>query len=81
MTDEEFWSHVFPDLTPEEEQSWAEYRWSMDSPDVWVTHCARCGEIVEVDPDTAHERERDAFCDDCAAETLPEEEPYYGEDR
>ena len=71
MTDDEFWSHVFPEMTPEQEASWAAYRWSMDSPDVWVIDCVRCGQTVEVDDPT--ERERDAFCDDCADETQPNE--------
>ena len=68
MSDAEFWEHVFGQ-TAEEEASWQEYRWSMDSPDVWAIDCARCGQTVEVtDPEN---RERDAFCDGCADETAP----------
>lgn len=67
MTDEEFWEHVFGP-TPEEVASWEEYRWAMDSPDVWVVHCARCCRLVQVDD--PHERERDAFCDECVEDTV-----------
>lgn len=74
MTDQEFWEHVFG-LTPEEEQSWAEYRWAMDGPDLWAILCARCGSLVEVDEESVTDREHDAFCDDCASEMMldPEE--------
>ena len=70
MTDDEFWADVFPGLTQEDEDSWTAYRWSMDGPDVWVIHCARCGFSVGVDD--PENRERDAFCDDCADELLPD---------
>lgn len=72
MTDSEFWAHVFPDLSESEEQSWAEYRWAMDGPDVWAIMCARCCRTVEVDD--PEDRERDAFCDECADELLPAED-------
>lgn len=71
MIDEEFWEHVFSP-TPEEEQSWAEYRWAMDGPDVWAYTCARCGVTVEVDEDRRHLVEYDAFCDTCVDEQLPD---------
>lgn len=65
MTDDEFWQFVFG-RTPEEEESWADYWWSMEGPDVWVIDCARCGRRVDVPEGQRHTRERDAFCDDCA---------------
>lgn len=59
MTDQEFWEHVFPQREYEPEV-----------PDVWAISCARCGRSVEVsDPE---DRERDAFCDECASESLDE---------
>lgn len=68
MTDAEFWEHVFR----RDEEGWAEYAWAMDGPDVWVIECARCGQAVEVEGPEG--RERDAFCDDCALETLPHDD-------
>ena len=67
MTDAEFWDHVFG-RSPEQEASWADYDWAMNSPDIWAIDCARCGRTVEVDDH--QNRERDAFCDDCADETI-----------
>jgi hypothetical protein len=72
MTDEEFWAYVFPNFTPEEEQSWAEYHWAMDGPDIWAYTCARCGSTVEVDEEFRHEAEHDAFCDNCVDNMLPD---------
>lgn len=67
MTDAEFWDYVF-----NRQQAWDDDYWSMNGPDVWAIECARCGGTVEVDdPDG---RERDAFCDDCASEMLPDTE-------
>ena len=77
MTDQEFWTHVLR-MSPEDEESWAEYRWAMDGPDIWAIFCARCGQVVEVSKESAPDRERDAFCDECASEHLPyddQEEP------
>lgn len=59
MSDEEFWDHVYPQ--PDEDE--------IDLPDCWAIHCLRCGRWVEVDEETRTDRERDAFCDDCAEET------------
>ncbi|MEM9513692.1 MAG: hypothetical protein AAGA42_02455 [Actinomycetota bacterium] len=59
MTDAEFWEHVF---------GWESFSGESYVVDLWAIWCCRCGRTVEVDTDTAHERERDAFCDDCADE-------------
>lgn len=62
----------FPNLAEvmqEQYENWLEYAWAMDSEDVWVIDCARCGRSVEVDD--PENRERDAFCDECADECLP----------
>jgi hypothetical protein len=61
MTDAEFWDEAVA-------------HWVAYYEDTWAIDCARCGRTVEVDdPET---RERDAFCDECADETvtIPEEE-------
>lgn len=65
MTDAEFWEHVFS--WQYENDGW--YYAAFDY-DIYVIECARCGCTVEVD-DPA-DRERDAFCDDCADEMAPE---------
>lgn len=70
MSDAEFWEHVFG--RAHDEESWADY-WDAMSPDIWAINCARCGRTVEIDDPEG--RECDAFCDDCATETLPYEEP------
>ena len=69
MTDAEFWDHVFGP-NPEEEASREECRWAMDGPDVWAISCARCQRTVEIDDPEI--RERDAFCDECADEMMPD---------
>lgn len=67
MDDDQFWSHVFGALYDEE--SWFDYSMAFE-PDIFAIDCARCGVKVEVeDPEN---RERDAFCDECASELLPE---------
>lgn len=68
MTDAEFWEHVFgiPAHDP--------FHWLAYEPDIWAIECARCGCTVEISEETATDRERDAFCDDCATEHLPYEE-------
>lgn len=71
MTDAEFWDHVFG-RSSEEEESWSEYHWAMNEPDIWAIDCVRCGRTVEVEDPAG--RERDAFCDDCATEHIPEVE-------
>lgn len=75
MTDQEFWAHVYPQPSGEEviEELVADFQ-----RETWVIHCARCGRVEEVDPETRHERERDAFCDDCAEEAveIPDNEPW-----
>jgi hypothetical protein len=69
MTDAEFWDHVFHRYDAEAVGHWAAYY-----DDIWAIDCARCGRTVEVDDETASERERDAFCDDCADETVEEDD-------
>lgn len=65
MTDAEFWEHVFS--WQHENDGW--YYAAFDY-DIYAIECVRCGCTVEVD-DPA-DRERDAFCDDCANEMAPE---------
>lgn len=71
MNDEEFWAHVFSDPGPTEEE-YIDAMMAQFQRETWVIHCARCGGIVEVDEETRVDRERDAFCDDCADEMAPE---------
>lgn len=67
LTDEQFWSLVYsdqPDIEP-------------DLPDLYAIECARCGrtaQIGDLDGDYPVERERDAFCDDCAGELVDADE-------
>lgn len=75
LSDADFWDAVYPQPTEDEVfEHWLDEI----NRETWVIECARCGRAVEVDEDTRHERERDAFCDDCALEHLPEDEwqPY-----
>lgn len=65
MTDAEFWEHVFS------YQLFDDGHWIAYDEDVYGIDCARCGRVVQVEPDG---RERDAFCDDCADETAPDDE-------
>ena len=66
MTDAEFWEHVFR----RDEESWAEYAWAMDGPDVWAIKCIRCGVLEEVgDPEGPW---NDGLCSQCADESLPD---------
>ena len=62
LTDEEFWDYVFQTVKVDEEY------WEAYLPDIWALLCGRCGRSVEVE-DPEH-RERDVFCDKCAAESL-----------
>lgn len=71
LSDIDFWTHVFQH-EEEERRSYISYLWAFESPDAWVIDCVRCGLRISVDEETAHERERDAFCDNCAEETLPD---------
>ncbi len=64
MTDQEFWEHVFSWTDPGD-------HFTAYDEDIYAIECARCGCTVEVD-DPEH-RERDAFCDECASETMPYE--------
>lgn len=71
LSDEEFWASVYG-VTDDERvamEAEAEAEWDRE---VWVIHCARCGRFAEVDETERADRERDAFCDDCADEHLPD---------
>ena len=68
MTDAEFWDHVFNRDADDRADWWLAF----NTPDIWAIDCVRCGQTVEVDD--AHDRERDAFCDECADEHQPDVE-------
>ena len=58
MSDAEFWEHVAGDLYLGPSENYFD--------DLFALSCARCGRTVEIND--YWNRERDAFCDDCAAE-------------
>jgi hypothetical protein len=68
MSDAEFWDHVF--AWQHENDEWY---WHAFDIDIYAIECARCGCTVEVDD--PENRERDAFCDECADETVEVEQP------
>lgn len=80
LSEEDYWWAVFNDgKTPEEvEAEVIEELIAEAQRETWVIECARCGRTVEVEEETRVDRERDAFCDECADEAVevPDNEPW-----
>lgn len=71
LTDDEFWAAAYC-RTPRDDEADIEAAVDALNHETWMIHCARCGRFVEVDEDERIDRERDAFCDDCADEHHPD---------